>query len=224
MSGVRRIHLVRHAPVDGPAGVIHGPQAPADTSNQALVAATRQALLRSAPDGRIWCSPATRTRQTAAALALTPGIDARLAEQNFGDWTGRRHADLAVEYGAEYVDFWGNAAFNAPPAGESFAQQVARIDAFLSSLPPGDHIAVTHSGAIRAAAAIALRMDLTAALSLVIDPLSITLLERFPDLTPAKAIPNEPDAGSQAENTSIQTKILPAWRVAYVNRLALWSA
>lgn len=193
-AAIRRMHLVRHAPVDGPAGVIHGPQAPADVSNTALIAATSAALAASA-GATIWCSPAARTRQTAAALGYAPQLEARLAEQNFGDWTGRRHADLATELGEAYGAFWANAARNAPPHGESFADQTRRVEAFLLSLPPGDHVLVTHSGAIRAAVATALSMELDAALSLVIDPLSITLLELLPG----------------------------GWRVAYVNRLALWT-
>lgn len=194
MSGLRRILLVRHAPVDGPSGIIHGPLAPADLADAELIAATCGALARSTRTPSLWCSPATRTRQTATALNLEPAIDARLSEQNFGSWTGRRHADLEVEYGAAYTSFWSAAAVNTPPGGESFAQQVARMEAFLSSLPPGDHILISHSGAIRAAIAIALRMDLEAALSLVVDPLSITRLEHMPG----------------------------GWRVAYVNRVAIW--
>ncbi|MFC0282531.1 histidine phosphatase family protein [Camelimonas abortus] len=190
----RRIFLVRHAPVMGPAGVIHGSGAPADVSDAALAAATRAALLRAAPAATAWCSPALRTRQTAAALGLAATPDPRISEQDFGAWTGRRHADLAVELGEAYAAFWRDAAHNAPPGGESFASQQKRVAAFLAGLPPGDHVAVTHSGAIRAAVATAFGLDLNAALSLVIDPLSVTLLELLPG----------------------------GWRVGYVNRLALW--
>jgi alpha-ribazole phosphatase len=36
--------LVRHAPVDGPRGVIHGPDAPADTSDAAAFAVLKAKL------------------------------------------------------------------------------------------------------------------------------------------------------------------------------------
>ena len=193
MTGARRIFLVRHAPVAGPAGLIHGPQAPADVSDSPLVAATRTAL-GVAAHAASWCSPALRTRQTAAALGLEPTIDRRIAEQDFGAWTGRRHADLAAEPGDAYALFWRDAAGNAPPGGESFRQQITRVADFLASLAAGDHIVVTHSGAIRAAVAVALEMQPEKALSLVIEPLSITLLEHIPG----------------------------GWRVAWVNRLAGW--
>ncbi|MFC3639310.1 histidine phosphatase family protein [Camelimonas fluminis] len=194
MNGMRRIFLVRHAPVAGPAGVIHGPEAPADVGDGALVAATRSALRQSAAAATSWCSPALRTRQTATALELAPAIDRRLSEQNFGDWTGRRHADLAAELGDAYVLFWRDAASNAPPGGESFSQQIARVGDFLASLADGDHIVVTHSGSIRAAVAVALDMRPATALSLVIEPLSVTLLEQMSG----------------------------GWRVAWINRLAGW--
>lgn len=194
MSELRRILLVRHAPVAGPSGVIHGPEAPADTGNHALFQATRAALLQSSAGATAWCSPATRTRQTAAALGLAPIVDARLSEQNFGDWTGRRHAELACEPGDAYARFWRDPAANAPPGGESFVQQVERMRSFMTAAALGDHIAVTHSGAIRAALAVALDMTPAAALSLVVEPLSITLLENTPG----------------------------GWRIAWVNRLAGW--
>lgn len=194
MNGLRRIFLVRHAPVAGPAGVIHGPDAPADTADDALVAATRVALRQSAAAATSWSSPALRTRQTAAALELAPTLDRRLSEQNFGDWTGRRHADLAAEPGDAYALFWRDPASNTPPGGESFSQQIARIGDFLGSLKDGDHVVVTHSGAIRAAVAVALDMRPATALSLVIEPLSVTLLEHMSG----------------------------GWRVAWINRLATW--
>lgn len=196
MTEPGRIFLVRHAPVAGPRGVIHGPEAPADVSDQALVAATRTVLEAHAANARAWCSPAARTRQTAAALGFDPGIDPRIAEQDFGAWTGRRHADIALEAGDAYARFWQDAAGNAPPDGESFVTQITRVRDFLMSLPTGDHVVITHSGAIRAAVAVALDMAPASALSLVIEPLSITLLEHTQG----------------------------GWRVAWINRLAGWPA
>jgi len=50
--------LVRHAPVDGPRGVIHGPDAPADTGDAAAFAVLKAKL---PPNAFAICSPARRT-------------------------------------------------------------------------------------------------------------------------------------------------------------------
>jgi alpha-ribazole phosphatase len=46
-------------------------------------------------------------------------------------------------------------------------------------LPAGDVVLVVHSGTIRAAIAIALDLDPDAALRFVIDPLSVTRIDRL---------------------------------------------
>jgi alpha-ribazole phosphatase len=116
--------LIRHAPVDGPRGVIHAPDAPADLDDAATFAALQARL----PSGaRTICSPARRTRETAARLGLTATEDDAFREQDFGTWTGRRHSEIEQELGAEaYRAFWQSPGINRPPGGESFADQIAR--------------------------------------------------------------------------------------------------
>jgi alpha-ribazole phosphatase len=168
--------LIRHAPVDGPRGVIHGPDAPADTSNAGAFAALRAQL---PDDAAAYCSPARRTRETALALALDPVDVAAFREQSFGRWTGRRHDELTMELGASYIDFWRSAATNRPPGGESFVEQVARVSAGLAALPAGNVILVVHSGTVRAALAIALNTAPENALRFVVDPMSLTRIDRL---------------------------------------------
>lgn len=168
--------LVRHAPVDGPRGIIHGPAAPADTSDAAALAALRAALPQ---DALAVCSPARRTFETAVALGLDPVKQTLFREQDFGSWTGRRHDDLVAELGDAYRDFWKSPAGNAPPGGESFVDQISRTVAALAALPSGDAVLVVHSGTIRAALAIALDLSPEAALRFVIDPLSLTRIDRL---------------------------------------------
>ncbi|KIZ47291.1 MULTISPECIES: histidine phosphatase family protein [Rhodopseudomonas] len=176
MSDDARFWLVRHAPVAGPRGVIHDSDAPADVSDAAAFAALRARLPAAAPS---FASPSRRTMQTAAALGLRPVADPRFAEQHFGAWTGRRHDDLASELGAAYLAFWSAPADNRPPGGESFADQIARVRDGLAALPGGDVILVVHSGTIRAALAIALGLAPEPALRFVIDPLSVTRIDRL---------------------------------------------
>jgi alpha-ribazole phosphatase len=123
MNTETNLWLIRHAPVGGPRGVIHGPDAPADVGDAAAFAALKARLPAGAP---AFCSPARRTRETARALSLDPAEQGAFREQDFGMWTGRRHDDLVAELGAAYRDFWKSPADNRPPGGESFVDQIAR--------------------------------------------------------------------------------------------------
>lgn len=171
-----QLWLVRHAPVDGPRGVIHDPGVPADLSDDAALAALGSALPARAPT---LCSPARRTRETAQALGRDATVVAAFREQDFGAWTGQRHDDLAATQGSAYRAFWETPASNAPPGGESFIDQVRRVADGLASLPAGDVVLVVHSGTVRAVLAIALGLAAENALSFVIDPLSVTRIDRL---------------------------------------------
>ena len=176
MSNQTNLWLIRHAPVDGPRGVIHDPDAPADISDAAAFTALRAKLPESV---FAVCSPARRTWETALALGLDPLTQACFREQDFGTWTGRRHNDLVAEFGDAYRDFWKSPASNRPPGGESFVDQIGRTAEGLAALPSGDVVLVVHSGTIRAALAIALDLEPAAALRFVIDPLSLTQIDRL---------------------------------------------
>jgi alpha-ribazole phosphatase len=168
--------LIRHAPVDGPRGVIHGPDAPAEISDAATFAALKAKLPANA---FAVCSPARRTLETAMTLGLDPIQQVLFREQDFGAWTGRRHNDLITELGDAYRDFWKSPASNAPPGGESFVDQIGRTVDGLELLPSGDVVLVVHSGTIRAVLAIALDLSPDAALRFVVDPLSLTRIDRL---------------------------------------------
>jgi alpha-ribazole phosphatase len=175
VSESNRLWLIRHAPVADAPGVIHGWDAPADLGDVAALDALRERL----PNGAAqFASPTLRTLQTAAALGLDPVSDPSFVEQNFGAWTGRRHDDLAREFGAAYHDFWKAPAENRPPNGESFTDQVVRVRGALAALPSGDVVVVAHSGTVRAALAIALGIAPESALRFKIDPLSLTRIDR----------------------------------------------
>lgn len=174
--GETQLWMIRHAPVDGPRGIIHAPDAPADVSDAARVAALRAEL----PNCPAYCSPARRTVETARALGLAAIEEPAFREQSFGTWTGRRHSDIEAELGtAAYLEFWRAAGRNRPPQGESFVDQIARVAAGLAKLPDGDVVLVVHSGTVRAALAIALDIPPASALRFVIDPLSLTRIDRL---------------------------------------------
>jgi alpha-ribazole phosphatase len=176
MGAETNLWLIRHAPVDGPRGVIHGLDAPADLGDAAAFAALKARLPKNA---FAVCSPARRTWETAAGLGLDPIREPDFREQDFGAWTGRRHDDLVTELGDAYQDFWKQPASNRPPGGESFVDQISRARAGLAALPAGDVVLVAHSGTIRAVLAVALDLAPDGALRFVIDPLSLTRIDRL---------------------------------------------
>ena len=77
------------------------------------------------------CSDLERARETAAIvgarIGLEPQVDARFAETETGDWTGRLFADVLAEDPEGFASFleldpdWGF------PGGERFDAQLARV-------------------------------------------------------------------------------------------------
>ncbi|MCK1739668.1 histidine phosphatase family protein [Bradyrhizobium sp. 139] len=176
MEGETFLWMIRHAPADGIAGTIHAADAPADLGDHAQLEALRQRMPR---DTASYASPSRRTVETARALGLEPALVNEFSEQDFGDWTGRRHDELAATGGKAYAQFWSDPARGRPPGGESFEDQVVRVRQGLSRIGAGPATLVVHSGTIRAALCIALDLTPQAALRFVIDPLSLTRIDRL---------------------------------------------
>lgn len=176
MEGETFLWLIRHAPVDGVKGTIHVADAPADLGNRVQLEALQRRL---PPDAASFASPARRTVETARALGLEPALVPEFGEQDFGDWTGRRHDELAATGGEAYAQFWSDPAHGRPPGGESFEDQVARVRLGLAQIGAGSATLVVHSGTIRAALCIALDLTPQAALRFVVDPLSLTRIDRL---------------------------------------------
>jgi broad specificity phosphatase PhoE len=107
----------------------------------------------------LWCSPLLRARQTAAVVAarvgLAPREDARFAETDTGDWTGRSFAEVRAEDPAGFAAFQATAAGFGFPGGESYAEHLARVQAGLRAVraTPGalPALVVCHGGSIRLA-------------------------------------------------------------------------
>ena len=168
--------LIRHAAVDGPQGTIWPADASADLSDHAAFDRLRTHLPKYA---KAYASPARRTIDTAKALRLDALPMPEFAEQDFGAWTGRRHDDLAATGGEDYAQFWKDPARSIPPGGESFEGQIARVRRGLDRIDSDAAILVVHSGTVRAALCIALDIAPEAALRFVIDPLSLTRIDRL---------------------------------------------
>ena len=111
----------------------------------------------------LWCSPLARARETADIVAerigLSPEEDARFAETDTGDWTGRSFAEIRAEDPEGFRRFEVSDPAFRYPGGESFAEQSDRVQAGLHDLraKPGalPALVVCHRGVIRLALAVA---------------------------------------------------------------------
>ena len=103
-------------------------------------------------------SPLARARETAALLhGCAPPTDARLAEADWGDWEGRRLADIRAEMGDRLTAMERAGLDFRPPGGESARDVQHRLWPFLAERAQNDRdtVAVCHKGVIRALYALA---------------------------------------------------------------------
>lgn len=131
----------------------------ANGTRQALAVAARLAeIVGSFKDAAFWVSPLGRARQTASILADLWSLpfeqfseEPMLAERGYGVWEGWAHTDIErnfpEQYDAHAADPWDYCM----PEGESRTALAARLRAWLATLDgTRPHIAVTHSGCLRA--------------------------------------------------------------------------
>lgn len=139
-------------------------------------------------------SPLLRCRRTleplADALCLTPLVDDRLAEVDYGEWTGRKLGDLVSEPLWRVVQAHPSAAVF--PGGEGLAQVQARAvfavrehDRRLAAEHRGDvlWVACTHGDVIKAVIADAYGIHLDGFQRVTADPASVSVI-RYTELRP----------------------------------------
>lgn len=175
-GGAIEVRLVRHAPVLRDGCAYGRRDIAADLSDASAFTRLATAL----PDpGLLISSPAARCRDTSQAIwpDLPPRLEPALWEQDLGQWEGLPLADLP-DIGTLSTE---DLARHRPPGGESFADQCARVGAYLAGLEPsGAPITlVAHAGTIRAALAFALGGNMMS-LRFEIATLSITQLAILP--------------------------------------------
>jgi probable phosphomutase (TIGR03848 family) len=137
------------------------------------------------------CSPMLRCRRTveplAEALCLEPLIDDRLAEVDYGEWTGRKIGDLVKEPLWRVVQAHPSAAVF--PGGEGLAQVQARAvaavrehDQRLAEQHGGDvlWLACSHGDVIKAVLADAFGTHLDSFQRVNVDPGSISVVRYTP--------------------------------------------
>jgi broad specificity phosphatase PhoE len=137
-------------------------------------------------DAAAFVSPAVCARDTALALGLDASVEAGLVDMNYGNWQGRRLADLAVEAPQDLIA-WTRDPDAAPHGGEAFTQLVKRIGKWLDELngatshaphPARNVVAVAHAPVLRAAIVYALGASPAAFSRIEIAPLSVIELRR----------------------------------------------
>lgn len=109
--------------------------------------------------GALYASPIPRAAETAgivaAAIGLEPVFDARLAETDTGDWTGRLMADVEREDPEGMAAYARAGAGWRFPGGESLTEQTTRVLACLDEIVAaraGEErpaLVVCHRGVIR---------------------------------------------------------------------------
>jgi probable phosphomutase (TIGR03848 family) len=143
------------------------------------------------------CSPMLRCRRTleplAEALCLQPLIEDRIAEVDYGEWTGRKLGDLAGEPLWRVVQAHPSAAVF--PGGEGLAQVQARAvsavrehDRRLALEHGGEQgdalwVACTHGDVIKSVIADAYGMHLDSFQRVNADPASVSVI-RYTQLRP----------------------------------------
>jgi broad specificity phosphatase PhoE len=123
-------------------------------------------------------SPAACARDTASTLGLAANVEHALADVDYGRWRGRRLLELADDE-PDALAAWTRDPSAAPPGGESFDAVRLRVGAWLDALDkPGNVIAVTHAGVIRAALMHVLQMPSAAFTRIEVPPLAVVELQR----------------------------------------------
>jgi probable phosphoglycerate mutase len=139
------------------------------------------------PITSVYTSPLRRAADTAAEIAETLKVEARLdnrlCEGSFGSWEGLTRAEV-VQRGAqdaELLSRWEQDPACAPPGGEAFLQVQDRVVSLVRELQgtmAGVWIVlVSHVGPIKALLASALDIPLPSTRRLFLDPGTISVVD-----------------------------------------------
>ena len=166
-------------------------------AGEALDAKGREALTRLAGQFQgnrrmILASPALSAAQTAEGLGLRASPEPALRDCDFGRWTGRALSEIEAEQ-REALALWLSDPHAAPHGGESFAEVLLRVGAWMDALPENDAIlAIAHAAVLRAAIVHAIGAPPHSLLHIDVSPLSRVRLSggkgkwRFCGLVPLK--------------------------------------
>ncbi len=183
---IRHWWLIRHAPVSS--SILYGQldieaSLPADHVFKNLSDILPKV-------SHVFCSDLHRCVTTANRIVDFMGADPcpvqeipEFREQHFGDWQGLSYSEIERQHPQAYQTFWQNPAIAEPPKGESFEGMTRRVCGArkrLQNRGTEDNILiVAHAGTIRALVGEALGLQPDKALSLAVDPLSLSRLTSY---------------------------------------------
>lgn len=167
-----RISLIAHATTKALRAATFGGDDGLDDVGRAKAAALAGRLGRV---DRVWCSPALRARETAAALGLEAEVDERLRECDFGRWAGRTFAQVVVREPRKLFNWMKNPA-TAPHGGETIEAVMQRVADWIEERgrDKGHTVAITHASVIRAAIVHVIGAALPSFWRIDVVPLSLT--------------------------------------------------
>lgn len=188
MQGVQFV-LVRHATTDHTVQRLLCGHLDPDLNEEGRHEAT--ALVSSLVDEeftRIIVSPAKRCLETIDYIGtnkqITPLIDSRLMECDFGEWEGLTFAQAQANSPAHFEQWLMDTAI-APPGGESFNavhDRAHQVIAEYSQKYAGERVLIcTHASVIRALLLGVLRVGLKSHLAIEIAPTSSSAITYWPD-------------------------------------------
>lgn len=156
MTGVVRLTLLSHAVTDAMVAERFPADEPVNAVGRRQLEAMAGLDTRGLAGTRVrqLAGPEQRAYQTAKLLGLQTSTEPRLADLDCGRWRGKALWDISP---AE-LEVWLTHPYCAPHGGESIAELIERVAAWLDSLTgePARTVAVTHPAVIRAAILLAL--------------------------------------------------------------------
>ncbi len=190
-----RFWWVRHGPTHIN-GFVGWSDAPADLSDTAALARLEASL---PPEALVISSDLQRAVKTADVICGSRKRlphDPALREMNFGDWEMKDFRQVSDTDPKRARAFWETPGDHAPPNGESWSQTTARVNGAVTRLiaehPDQDIIVVAHVGVILTQLQQASTMPPAAAMSFVIDNLSVTRLDHLAPQWRVKGVNHKP--------------------------------
>ena len=178
-----KLFLIRHAPVSSRKGFFpeHDPDA-------VIKKIQIKKLANVIPGNSTWyVSPLKRTIQTAEALSKYISYSQKteeknLAEQNFGDWSGKKISDVwkILKKNHSKHNFSFISPEVSPPNGESYIQQCKRVSHWLKNLSILENeniVVIAHSGTIKAIFSHTLKIKPEFTIGIDINHLSLSIFE-----------------------------------------------
>jgi probable phosphoglycerate mutase len=158
-----------------------------ELGQQQAIAAAQYLAKRGGIDA-IVSSPMVRTKQTAAAVAETLGLDVKVekgwVECSFGDWDGHTFAEVQQKW-PDALNAWMGSTTVAPPGGESFDACARRArsarDGLLAAYPGKTVLVVTHVTPIKLMVRSVLQAPMNSLFRMELAPATLTEIHWYAD-------------------------------------------